>query len=154
MSVEHRHHLDASANTSGVYEAARAEAAKILALRKDLAAAVDTLREKHAEREKEKNAAISMINEIDRTIDTEITPVLKDNKTQLDTLIQRRLGLETVKADRERLEELGNRKSQLERGLEKPASSKKWAGLDPTASHLFCREVESLLKEWAWSGGD
>jgi hypothetical protein len=154
MSVEHRHHLDASANTSGVYEAARAEAAKILALRKDLAAAVDTLREKHAEREKEKNAAISRINEIDRTIDTEITPVLKDNKTQLDTLIQRRLGLETVKADREHVEELRNRKSQLEQDLEKPTSSRKWAGLDPTASHRFCREVEALLKEWAWSGGD
>lgn len=40
MSVEHRHHLDASANTSGLYEAARAEAAKILGLREDLAAAV------------------------------------------------------------------------------------------------------------------
>jgi hypothetical protein len=154
MSVEHRQHLDASANTSGVYKAARAEAAKILALRQDLAAAVDTLGEKHAERERENNAAVSRINEIDRTINTEITPVLKDNKIQLDTLIQRRLGLETIKTDREHVEELQNRKSQLEQDLEKPTSSRKWASLDPTASHRFCREVEALLKEWSWRGGD
>jgi hypothetical protein len=154
MSVEHRHHLDASANTSGVYEAAKAEAAKILALRKDLAAAVDTLGDKRAGREKENKAAVSRINEIDTTIDTEIAPVLKDNKTQLDTLIQRRVALETIKADRAHVEELRNRKSQLEQDLEKPPSSKKWASLDPTASHRFCREVQALLKEWAWRGGD
>jgi hypothetical protein len=152
MSVEHRHRLDASASTSGVYEAARAEAAKILALRKDLAAAVVTLNEKRSEREKEKNAAESRINEIDKTIDTEITPVLKEIKARLDTLIQRRLGLETVKADREQARELRSRKSELEENLKKPTSSSKWAGLDPTASHRFCREVEEVLEEWAWSG--
>jgi hypothetical protein len=152
MSVEHRHHLDASANTSGVYESARAEAAKILALRKDLAEAVVALAEKRADREKEKNDAESRINAIDNTNDIEVTPVLKDNKVQLNALIQRRLSLETLKADREQAKELRNRKSELEQDLKKPTSSKKWAGLDPTASHEFCREVEHVLKEWAWKG--
>jgi hypothetical protein len=152
MSVEHRHHLDASANTSGVYEAARAEATKILALREDLAAAVVTLNEKRAEREVEKNAAASRINGIDKTVDTEITPALKDNRAQLDELIQRRLALEALKAAREQAKELRNRKSELEQDLRKPPSSKKWAGPDPTSSHQFCREVEEVLKEWAWKG--
>lgn len=154
MNVEHRHHLDVSANTSGVYGAARAEAAKILALRKDLTAAVITLSEKRAEREKEKDAAVSRIREIDKTIDTEITPVLKDNKAQFDTLIRLRLDLETVKADREQVKELRNRKSELEQHVKKPTSSRKWADLDPAASHRFCRGVEAVLREWDWTGGD
>jgi hypothetical protein len=152
MSVEHRHHLDASANTSGVYEAARAEAAKILGLRKDLGAAVVTLSEKRSEREKEKNAAASRIIAIDKTIDSEITPALKDSKAQLDALIQRRVALETRKADQEQAKELQKRKSELEQDLKRPTSSKKWAGLDPTASHQFCRDIEEVLKEWAWKG--
>lgn len=152
MSVEHRDHLDGTANTSGVYEAARAEAAKILALRTGLAAAVVTLSEKRAEREAEKHAAESRIDGIDKTISTEITPVLTDNKAQLDPLIKRRLGLETLKAAQEQAKDLRNRKSELEQDLRKPTSSKKWAGLDPTSSHEFCREVEKVLKEWSWKG--
>jgi hypothetical protein len=152
MSVEHRHHLDASDNTSGVYDAAKAEAAKILALRRDLTAAVGALGERRADREKEKSAATLRIKEIDDAIDTEITPVLKDNKVQLDTLIQRRLSLETVRADRAQVKELQSRKTELEQNLKRPTPISKWAGLDPTASHQFCRNVEELLKEWAWSG--
>jgi hypothetical protein len=152
MSVEHRHHIDASANSSGVYEAARVEAAKILALRKDLAAAVVTLREKRSAREREKDAALSRIDEINKTIDAEIAPVLEGNRGQLETLIQQRLALETVRADREQIEELQNRKGELEQNLRRPTPPGKWAGLEPTASHQFCRSVEEVLKEWDWSG--
>jgi hypothetical protein len=152
MDVEHRHLLDGSENASTVYEAARAEAAKILGLRADLAAAAGALRDRRAEREGEKSAAISKISEINNTVDREIAPALENNSKQLDALIQRRLALQAMMLDQKNADGLRKRKSQLEDDIRRPAKTKKWAGVDSAAAYEFCREVEAVLAEWEWKG--
>lgn len=138
--------LDAGA----VYESARAEAAKIQGLQKDLHAAIGDLRARRSSRETERSSATAEITRIDRRLDSVLAPSRTRTKTNLDELVQRRLELQTLQSDREEAERLRNLREELDKDLPANSGKQTWAPIDPVAVTALCRVIESLLKDWSW----
>ena len=86
-------------------------------------------------------------------IDSQLAPALRNTKERLDALITRRLEIETIKADTEQADGLRALRASLEQMLEKPSSAKKtWTPIEPNVLLAFCKEIEKVLKLWAWPG--
>jgi len=151
MDEEHIGHVSGRARAKAVYSSAKAEAAKINGLKKDLGDAIASLESRRMAREKELLAARGTLENVDRRIDRDLAPALRDTKRQLDELIQRRLELEVIKADVEQVEALKTLKAGLATSAGKRSPAPKTA-LDTFAIGKFCLEIEALLKEWSWKG--
>lgn len=151
MDEEHIGHVSGRARTRAVYSSAKAEAAKINGLKKDLGAATASLESLRTAREKEKATAREILEQVDRRIDRDLAPALRATKRQLDELIQRRLELETIKADADQVEALKTVRAGLQTGAGKSSPAPKMT-LDALAIEKFSLEIEALLKEWAWKG--
>lgn len=151
MDEDHIGHVAGKARARAVYSSAIAEAGKINGLKKDLGEAIASLESRRAKREKELAAAREKLESIDRRIDRDLAPALRTTKRQLDELIQRRLELETIKADIEQVEALKTVKAKLETSAGKRSPAPKMA-LDTFAIDKFCLEIEALLREWSWKG--
>jgi hypothetical protein len=153
MGEEHRHRFESYASLETVYASAQAEAAKILGLRNELVETISTLKARRTEREQQRRSASEELEKIGVRIDRELAPALHATKLQLDTLIQRRLELEALKADTEQAGALIAVRESLEATLIKPESApKKWEAIDSIAAHKFCLEIQKVLKEWSWKG--
>jgi hypothetical protein len=152
MDEEHIGHVTGRARANAVYSSAKAEAAKINGLKKDLGAAIASLESRQTARENEMGAARRVLDDVDRRIDRDLAPALLATKRQLDQLIQRRLELQTIKADTEQAEALRHIRSGLETSTGKRSPAPKTA-FDTFAVGKFCLEIETLLREWAWKGG-
>jgi hypothetical protein len=151
MAAEHRHRLDGHSDAKSVYEASKAEAAKILGLRTDLKEAIVSLNRRRAVRLNEQSAATAQLNDINTRIDKELAPALRVTKERLDGLFARRLQMQSVRSDIEQAESLRVVRSELEKSIEKPVSAPKdWAQIDTIAVRKFCDEIEAVLKEWTW----
>ena len=151
MDEEHVGHVTGAARAKAVYSSAKAEAAKINGLKKDLVDAIASLESRKTARENEMVVALRTLGEVNRRIDRDLAPALQATKRQLDELIQRRLELEAIKADTEQAQSLRTVKAGLESSASKRSPIPKTA-LDTFAIDKFCLEIEALLKEWSWKG--
>ncbi|WP_213948076.1 hypothetical protein [Luteibacter sp. dw_328] len=141
------------AEASSVYEAASAEAAKILAHKADLAETTATLMVLRSVRLSELATSKATLHQIDATIDETVAPAMQDAGAKLELLVGRRLGLEKIRLEELQVSDLRARRDELER-LRKPgnASSGDWERISSSATRSFCLEVEAVLKEWRWEG--
>jgi len=154
MDAEHKLHLEGHSDAKSVYQSSKAEAGKIIGLKNDLTAAVESLQRRRAARETERDKATTTLNAINGRIDRELAPALQATKARLDSLFARRVQLEAVKTDTEQAEGLRELRASLEKMLEKPSSAKKtWTAIDPVVMQKLSKEIEVILKEWAWPGG-
>lgn len=149
--VAHAHgDTDTTPDAAAVYQSARAEAAKIQGLQRDLQAAIGDLNDRKLKREGEATAAALEISRIDRNLDGVLASSRARTKSSLDELVQRRLNLQTWRSDLDEATRLRALKSSL--GKELPAAGKKqtWAPIDPVSVTALCRMIEAVLKEWSW----
>lgn len=77
MDAEHKLHLEGHSDAKSVYELSRTEAGKIIGLKKDLAAAVESLQQRRAAREAEKDKATKTLDEINSRINRDVAPALQ-----------------------------------------------------------------------------
>jgi hypothetical protein len=153
MGDDHRHWLGEQDTATPVYQAAQAEAAKIIGHRTDLVQAIESLHGRRSEREQDRAAAQLRIDQIDARVEQELAPALSETKAALDTMIQRRLQLENVRSDREQAEALRSMRLDLENtGTSSGSGTKNWAALGPSSLRALCDEIEGVLKEWSWKG--
>lgn len=152
MSPDHAHKATES-GASLYQESARAEASKILAHRKDLAAATETLTSLRSLREKERDAAQDTIRQTDANIASILAPAIESDSSRLDELVARRIELEGTRSDEAQASILRTLKDKIEKATEgSKLSSKDWAPLPAKSLQEFCAEVEAVLKEWKWEG--
>jgi hypothetical protein len=153
MDDDHRHWIGEKDTATPVYQAAQAEAAKIIGHRSDLVQAIESLQGRRANREQERAAAQLRIEEIDSRIEQELGPALSETKNHLDSLIQRRLELENIRSDRDQADGLHSIRSDLEKsGVSSGSGTKDWAALGSSSLRSLCDEIEAVLKEWSWKG--
>jgi hypothetical protein len=91
MSPCHAH--KASEGDQAIYQAAKAEAAKILAHRADLVAATESLRNRRAAREAERSNGGSTIKHADARIRDVLLPAMQLGTERLESLVTRRVEL-------------------------------------------------------------
>jgi hypothetical protein len=151
MSPDHAH--GAAERSESVYQSAKAEAAKILALRTDLMAATTSLTERLATRRSEREENDSAIKRIDTRISTFLAPTMQQASQLLDRLMSRRLDLEVARSDEAQASNLRQMKEQIEGAAAAgKGTSKEWEPLPSMALRKFCAEVEAVLKDWNWKG--
>ncbi|MGF6178847.1 hypothetical protein [Ensifer sp. 4252] len=146
---DHRH-ADASFKAEEVHTSASAEAAKIRGLQADLKSTISDLVERDVYWRGQQERASRALETIDRQLDSVLTPARATVRNSLNELVQKRLKLETARADRLEATRLAELKAKLEQELSEPAPKSTWAGLDPMAVTDLCREIEGVLKEWSW----
>src|SRR5262249_2775959 len=130
---------------------AKAEAAKINGLKTDLSEAIASMLTRHDARNAELTEARDRLDAIDRRVDRDLAPALRETKRRLDELIQRRLQLEGIKADYEQAQALKLARSNLESQLQSRVVVTKLS-IDTFAINNFNKEIEAALEEWAWKG--
>jgi hypothetical protein len=151
MTLEHSH--IAAERSESVYESAKAEAAKILALRNDLEAATLSLKARLAIRQNDREKNKAKVKRIDNRIASFLAPAMLSVSQRLDRLMRRRLDLETAKNDEAQATSLRLMKEQIEgTGATKKASSSKWEPLPSKELRKFCVEIETVLRDWNWEG--
>lgn len=152
MSPGHVH--KASEQSTAIYLAARAEAAKILAHRQDLKETIETVTQLRETRVGEQTDAQNEIRRADTRIGTILAPTVQDSSSRLDRLVARRVQLEAMQNDDTQATYLRQLREQIETatGGEAGASTQKWEALPSAALLKFSREVEAVLKEWNWEG--
>ncbi|WP_284369223.1 hypothetical protein [Algimonas porphyrae] len=137
-------------DVASVYQSARAEAAKIQGLQKDLQQAITDLSARWNARDEERKTAAFEIARIDMRMDTVLGPARRRTRTTLDELVQRRLEFQTLKSDRDEVERLRALKEELAKQLPKGSAKQTWAPIDPVAVTALSRVIESVLKNWSW----
>jgi len=147
----HTHDGDeAVTDVASVYQSARAEAAKIQGLQRDLQEAIGDLRARRSSRETERTSAASELVRIDRRLDSVLGPTRTQTRTSLGELVQRRLELQTLQSDRDEAERLRTLREEFDKELPESSGKQTCAPIDPVAVTALCRVIESLLKEWSW----
>jgi hypothetical protein len=151
MSPDHAH--TASEGSAVVYQAARAEASKILAHKKDLEQATSTLEKLRSTRESERNGAQQTIKRVDARIASILTPAMQQSTLRLDQLVARRVTFESSRSDEVLASNLRDMKERIEQASKgRGGPSKKWEPLPSGSLRKFCDEIEDVLKEWNWEG--
>ncbi len=146
----HRH---PEADHADVQAAARAEAAKILALRSDLTATISSVEARRRFQVEAHDRAQGEIARIDREAQALLTPEVTEADGRLSALIERRLALEAQRNDRDQAASLRAMRATIEQEAQRPrATVQKWEALPAQALELFCQEIEAVLKEWDWPG--
>lgn len=151
MDDEHAH--KAAQASADVYAAARAEAAKILAQRADLEAAISSLEQRREARDMERANALAAYQGAERRLASMLQPAAANSTAQLRRLNSRRLELESARSTSEQVETLRTLKAEIEQSnTGKGKAKKQWESLPGTSLLAFCKEVEAVLKEWKWEG--
>jgi hypothetical protein len=151
MTPGHAH--VAEERSAPVYEAARAEAAKILAQRKDLTGAIDVLQQRRNTHEKDRVTATRTLERVQTRLRQVLAPRLTGGATRLDALMGRRVELETLRSDLEQVENLRLMKDEIERASKTGRGpAREWEPLPASSLRAFCGEVETVLKDWGWKG--
>jgi hypothetical protein len=87
-----------------------------------------TLSLKRVEREAERGSAALALSQVDAKIAADLSPNLEETKALLDALIERRVGMESLKSDREQADGLQLLRVQLERELKQSEPDPKGMG--------------------------
>ena len=151
MSPDHIHR--ASEGAAAVYEAARAEASKILAHKEDLSETTKLLEKLRSTRENERDTSRETIKRIDARVGTILAPAMQHGSTRLDELIARKVSFEAARNDQLQASTLRVLRERIEQAAkaDRPASQK-WEPLPSASLRKLCEEIESVLKEWKWDG--
>lgn len=154
LTSEHRAHLQTGDGSERIHAAAQAEAAKIRGLLADLYQTVKILEQRRLGWEQERTRARGELGRIEKTLSDELGPRLRETKQRLDALIQLRLNLEIRRADEDQASTLQELREQLAQELASRGGQPKrsWAGIERSAVHGLCLEIQKLLREWAWPG--
>lgn len=151
MEKEHAH--KAAQSSAEIYAAARAEAAKILALRRDLYNAITSLERRRKARDAERSSADETVQAAERHLDSTVQPAIANRTAQLSRLNVRRLELEIARNDHEQVETLRSLKAQIEQTSAGTNRGKKqWEELPGKALTALCKEIEGVLRAWKWDG--
>jgi hypothetical protein len=151
MGDEHSH--KAAQSSAAIYAAARAEAAKILAQRRDLDDAIASLERRREAREAERSSADSTFQAAERRLARIVQPTIANGTAQLSRLIARRVELETARNDNEQAETLRSRKAQIEQtATGNNPGKKQWEELPAKSLAALCEEIEAVLRDWNWEG--
>lgn len=142
---------DGSSDANRIQRAARGEAAKILGLRKELAASQRDIEDRIARQRDLARYAHSEVSRMEHLIQERSGPRLRALKEDLQRLVATRVAVADEQSDRLQAERLREaRRAAEEAG--KPTSRRTWSGIDPKALEEFCEEIEGVLKQWAWPG--
>ncbi|MES3082306.1 hypothetical protein [Sphingomonas faeni] len=153
MTADHAHIADD--RSAAIYDAAKAEAAKILAQRSDLGAAI-------ADLEDRRKAHVVIVKELSQTLQqietglkSDLAPKLRGDVERLESLSDKRLQLETIRNDFDQYDSLMLLRQQIEDAAKdgRP-KSRDWEPLPAAALLVFCRQVEAVLKEWQWHSAE
>jgi len=143
---------DKAFSVSFVRDAARAEIAKISALKRDLDAELRDLQFEALENSMRIDAINTRLEEVEATVTRELMPRVKATTDLLNSQTSLRDRLLRAQAVGERLTDLRRRKGSLS-----PAALQKVVPIvvapsDPSTADLenFCQVVEGLLKEWKY----
>jgi hypothetical protein len=151
MSPDHAH--GTAERRESVYLSAKAEAAKILALRTDLMSATASLTERLALRRSERQESDSTIKRIDTRISSFLAPAMQEASQQINRFMKRLLDLEAARSDEAQASSLMQMKEQIEgAGAAGRVNSSKWEPLPSQTLRKFCVEVEAVLRDWNWKG--
>lgn len=147
-------HAQKAAQASGdVYAAARAEAAKILAQRADLDDAIASLEQRREARDAEWATALAAYQDAEGRLVSILQPAAANSIAQLRRLNARRLELESARNTNEQVETLRALRAEIEQSNTGKGKAKKhWESLPGSSLLAFCKEVETVLKEWKWEG--
>lgn len=144
---------DHGAHGADVQLAARAEAAKILALRTDLMGAIENVEARRIYQGALVGTARSTIERVDRDAQALMSPTLRDADVRLTRLVERRVMLEAARNDRDQLDSLKTMRQTIEREAAQPRSTAQtWEALPAKALEELCLEIEQVLTEWSWPG--
>jgi hypothetical protein len=148
MGADHEH-LELR---DGVQASAKAEAAKILGYRTDLAVAMSSVRDIRQFRETESaTAAAALEATVGRM--RELAPTVTETTGKLERLIARRVKLEAIRGDQAQADSLRTMKAEIEQSTKDArAPATDWEQLPATALRDMCKEVEAVLKAWKWAG--
>lgn len=151
MSPDHSH--KASQGSEAIYHAARAEASKIRAHKKDLEQATETLEKLRLARESERGRGQETTKRVEARIESILAPKLRASSSRLDQLVARRVELEAARSDEVQASGLREIKGRIESAtIGRGPSALGWEPLPSKALRDFCIEVEAVLKEWKWEG--
>lgn len=149
MTAGHAHIADE--RSGAIYDAAKAEAAKILAQRADLGAAIDDLEGRRRAHVVYAKALTATLDLLETALRSDLAPKLQGDVDRLERLSERRLQLESTRSDFEQHDSLLLLRKQIEDAAKdgRP-KTRDWEPLPSAALLIFCRKVESVLKEWGW----
>jgi len=154
LSSAHSNESDQSTlieNSSTYEEAATAEAAKILALIKDLKATSDSLANRRKQEELNlKNSARDLEN-IDARLRKSLEPAMWNHTDELRTLVERRVHLESIQQEQAQLDSLRAMRAMLETASRNDSSPTNWSGIPTDCLSKMCVEIASLLVDWKWA---
>ena len=153
MTADHAHIADE--RSAVIYDAAKVEAAKILAQRTDLGAAIADLEDRRKAHVATVDAISVTLMDIESGLRSDLAPRLKGDVERLESLSEKRLQLETTRNDFDQYESLILLRQQIEDAAKdgRP-KSRDWEPLPAAALLVLCRQVEAVLKEWGWKSTD
>ena len=151
MSEDHAH--IAEGRSKAIYDAAKAEAAKILAQRADLAATTTTLEQRYRTHDDNQQNATRTLERVEAQLRRVLAPRLQGGTSRLQSLIAKRVELESLRSDFDQAEGLRLMKEEIELASKAGRGpTREWEPLPSTALRQLCAEIEALLKEWGWNG--
>lgn len=153
QNMDEAHTHKAAQSSADIYAAARAEAAKILAQRRDLDDAIASLERRREARDAERSSADGTVQAAEGRLASIVQPAIVNGAAQLRRLNTRRLELETARNDNEQVETLRLLKAQIEQTTAGSNRSKRqWEELPGKSLIALCKEIEAVLEEWKWDG--
>jgi len=153
MTAEHAHIADE--RSVAIYDAAKAEAAKILSQQMDLDAAIEDLEGRRRAHIHTGDELTKTLQRIEQNLRSDLAPRLKGDVERLETLTDKRLQLETTRNDLDQFESLVRLRQEIENAAkESRPEPRDWEPLPSAALLAFCRQVEAVLKEWGWKSTD
>ncbi|WP_420132739.1 hypothetical protein [Rhodopseudomonas sp.] len=151
MNEDHAHKI--AQPSADIYIAARAEAAKILAQRRDLDDAIASLKRRREARNAERIIAEDTFLSAERRLTEIVQPAIANSTAQLNRLNARRLELETTRNDILQAETLRSLKARIEETSAGNSRGKRqWEELPGDSLNALCKEIEAILGEWKWNG--
>lgn len=144
---------DHGAEDESVQKAARAEAAKILALRADLTGAIENVEARRRFELSRRDSATGRVARIDEEVAGLMTPTVRGAETRMRQLVERRVLLEAARGDRDQLDTLLAVRAELQSESSRPrTSATEWEPLPAQALEHLCEEIEAVLQDWGWPG--
>lgn len=140
------------ADTASLRQSALAEASKIKAHKHDLAAAISDIDKRRSVVHDEQIIAESQIQDLKRQLNSDVGPKLEQALKRYEKLVGERSEREARRLDGERWANLLKMKRQLETDIESNTAPKQtWNGISTFSVSEFCKEIETVLREWTWS---
>lgn len=152
LTLAHTSDSPSQVDSATLHAAASAEAKKILALIKDLAATKQTLEARKSSHEQTLRTAESNLLDAETRLSEVLAPATKVAASEVDILVSRRLELESLLQDQTQLDNLRTMKAVIEKTSNDGGGDViEWESLPTKPLALLCTEVEKVLVEWKWA---